>query len=103
VIADLGDGERQVAIVEQDLIARLHVVRQLLVRGRDAALVADHVDVRRDRELATGLELDLACTELAHADLRALEIEQHGDRLAAPLRLGADDLQQLGVIFVTTV
>ena len=52
---------------------------------------------------APGLELDLAVREPADADLRALQVEQHRDRLAAALGLGADDLQHLRVVLVTAV
>ena len=101
-VGDAGHGEAEVAIVEQDLIAGLHVLGQHRVRGGDAALVAED-GLGGDRELGAEPELHLAGLELAGPDLGALQIEEHGDRSAAALGLGAHDPEHLGVIFVGAV
>ena len=101
-IAHVGDGEAEVAVVEQDLIAGLDVARQALVGRRDPPDVADDV-LGGDRELGAGPQVDLPGGELADADLGALQVEQRGDRLAAAVGLGADDLEHPGVIVVTPV
>jgi hypothetical protein len=101
-VADVGHREAEVAVVEQDLVADLDVARQALVGRRHAALVADDV-VGGDRELGARPELDLAGGQLADPDLGALEVEQHGDRLAAAIGLGADDLEHPRMIVVTSM
>jgi len=101
--ADLGDREREVAVVEQDLVADLHVAHERRIGRRHALLVADHRGIGGDRELGARLELDLTRCKPAHADLRSLQVQQRGDRLAASICLGANDLQHPRVILVTAV
>ena len=71
--------EDDLAVVEQQHVAGLHVARQLLVVEADAGAVAQLAGGVEDEGVA-GLERDLAVLELADADLGALQVghDAHG-------------------------
>jgi hypothetical protein len=76
--ADRLDAQANQPVVEQQDDAGSDVVGQLLVIESDAFLVAQ-VPRGVERELLAGLEHDLAGSELADADLRALQVGHDRD------------------------
>ncbi len=77
------DAHGDASVVEQQRVARLHVVHQLGVVEPDAALVAQREARVEDEGIARG-ELDPAVLEAADADLRALQVGQNADVAPQP-------------------
>ena len=84
VAAHAFDFELQAAVVEQQDVARLDVLRQILVVEADAFLVAE-LAVGVEDEAVADDQRDLAVVELADADLRALQVAEDADRAPEPL------------------
>jgi len=82
---DRGHGEHDQAVVEQQRVARPHVLRQAFVIEADALVVAQLAAGVQD-ELRTRLEHCLAMLELADADLRPLQVHQYADRASGRAR-----------------
>jgi hypothetical protein len=85
------------AVVEQQRVAGLHVVHEVLVVEPDPGLVAElAVDV--EGEAVALDQLDLAGAELADADLRALQVREHPDVAPEPVGDLADPFHHRGVL-----
>jgi hypothetical protein len=97
VAAHARDVEHEAAVVEQQRIARAHVARELLVVQAHARDVAGLLETRVEDEGVAGLQHHLAILELAHADLRALEVDHDPDRA---LDLAAGLAHELGALHV---
>ena len=98
------DAQLEVAVVEQDAVARLDVARQRVVGGRDAPGVALDGLVGGDDDAAARDQLDRpAARELARADLGPAQVLQDGDRPLLPLRDLAHRLQDRQVVGVLAV
>ena len=78
----LEDLDLDLAVVDQQEVAGLDVLRQALEGRADDLLGADDV-FGRDLEDVADLELVRAVRELAEADLRALQVDEDGDRRPA--------------------
>ena len=103
--AHVGHFENDLAVVEQQERAGIHVLRQLLVVEADALAVAD-LGRGIEHEMLALLERDLAFLELADADLRPLQIaeDRHGatglggellDERGAPCMVGGDAVREV--------
>ncbi|MDT4841234.1 hypothetical protein FQZ97_750790 [compost metagenome] len=75
---DAVDREHDQAVVQQQLVAGLHVARQVLVVQADGVDVAQLGARGIEHELGAGFEPDLALRELADADLRTLQVGHDG-------------------------
>ena len=80
----------------------LHVIRQFLVVEADAGLVAQRAGGVENERVALG-QRDLVVLELADADFRALQVDQHADGAAARARqrahqFGAVDMVLRGAV-----
>ena len=84
-VLDRDRDQRDVAVVDQQPVARADVVGQLLVGGRHPVVVAGDV-LDGDPDPLAGRPLDRAVGEPAEPDLGALQVGQHGD--VAPGQLG---------------
>ena len=73
--------EADLAVVDQQRVARLHVAGQALVRRPALVDVADHV-AGGDREGGALLELHRPVAEGLQPDLRALQVGEDADRVA---------------------
>ncbi len=73
--------DAHLAVVDQQGVARLHVLRKALEGRADEVLRAEHV-LGGDREDVALGELVGPVGEAAEADLRPLQVDQHGDRAA---------------------
>jgi hypothetical protein len=81
VACDLGGPQTQAPVVDEQRIADGHVAGQRGQGGADDLSRAGHVPVG-DREGCALDELGLPFGEVAHPDLRALQVEQHRHRTA---------------------
>ena len=88
---DRRHAQHDAPVVEQQRVARPHVVGQLLVVEPDRMLVAQRA-LGVEHELRARRERDLAVPEAADADLGALQVDQHADRAA---RLARERAHQL--------
>src|SRR5665647_936079 len=75
---DSGDPDSDPTVVDQDPVADPRVARQALVRGRGELLGPRHV-LGGDGEHVALVEVHLVFSEAAEADLRTLQVDQHGD------------------------
>ena len=76
------DVQHDLAVIQQQRIARNHVLRQVLVRASDhleGARLGIELHVQRKR--LAFLQQDLAVAESLDPDLRAAQIQQHADAL----------------------
>ena len=96
------DLEDDAPVVEQQHVARAHVLGQVLVVEADAFLVAE-LAARVEDEVIAVLEKDLAFLELADADLRALQVGEDADRTADLGRDLADAVGPPNVVFGAAV
>ncbi len=94
---DRGDAEHDAAVVEQQRIARAHVVGQIAVVEPDLVLIAERA-LGVEHELRPRREVDLSVAEAPDADLRALQIHQHADGAARLARELAHQLDALAVL-----
>ena len=81
----LDDLDLDLAVVDQEVVARLDVVREALERRRDDLLGAGDV-LGGDLEDVADREIVGAVGELAEADLGSLQVDEHGDGAAGILR-----------------
>ncbi len=81
--------QMQLAVVDQQAMARLHRFEDFGMRQEHAGGVAGLVAVV-EREGLAGRQVDLAIGELADAQLRALQVGQNADRPAGARLDGAD-------------
>ena len=101
---DLGDLELDEAVVEQQDVARLHVLGQLLVGAADHFLVAGLAVVRGvERERLAVLEVDLVVSEALDADLRATEVREDADVAAGATRGFVHQVDPATVLLVLAV
>src|SRR5262249_51878405 len=105
VVVDLGDGERDAAVVEEDDVARLEILREALVLDRDLARPGLWALAGRLDEGDDGIVDELAgvAREAAAADLGAAEVLQDGDGFVAGLGGGADGSEALTMLLVGAV
>src|SRR5262245_62221437 len=78
VALDALDVEHDLAVVEQEDIARLHVLGQLPVVEADLRSVAE-LELGVEHEPVPRLELDAAVLELPDADLGSLQVGHDAD------------------------
>ena len=98
------DVELKQAIVDQDAVARLDLVGEVLEVEGETLMVADDVVISGDDGLVAGLEVNLlAVLEHAGADLGALGVEHDGDGDAKLGRDLADALDAGTVVIVGAV
>jgi hypothetical protein len=97
--------EADVAVVDQERVARLDVACEVRIgrRGQAGIAVLGLAGPGRDGEGRALGEVGLAARELAEPDLRALEVEQDADRASALVGDLADDLVHLPVVVVGAV
>ena len=101
---NLGDFELDESVVQQQDVAGLHVLRQVLVGAADDLLVA-RVDVVRgvEREGLAVLEIDLLVGEALDADLRAAEVGENADVTPGAPRGLVHEVDAATVFFVFAV
>src|SRR5690606_30217831 len=96
---DLEDTHGDLAVVDEDPVARLAVSGKPLIAGGDQLLGAGHVLSGDGEDVPFG-ELLGAAREVAETDLRALEVHQHRDgtagRLGGVAHVAVDHLVLLG-------
>ena len=80
------------AVVDEDLVARVHFLREALVADADDALVALNV-AGGEREGVAVVQRDLPVPEGADAVFRAFRVEQDGDWEAQLFPDGADHVE----------
>ena len=80
------------AVVDEDLVARVHFLREALVADADDALVALNV-AGGEREGVAVVQRDLPVSERADAVFRAFRVEQDGDWEAQLFPDGADHVE----------
>ncbi|MNL37311.1 hypothetical protein D3C87_1594520 [compost metagenome] len=83
----------QLAVVDQQAMAGLDRFEDFRMRQENAGAVTGLVLVVEGKGL-TDLEVDLAVSKLADAQLRALQVAENADRTAAARFDGADALHQ---------
>ena len=83
LVADVGHFEREQAVVQENARAHPHVGGERVVGGGD--LPRRGLRFRREGDRLAGLEME-RLHQRAHADARALEIQQHRDRVAPVAR-----------------
>ena len=101
---NLGDLELDESVVQQQDVAGLHVLRQILVRAADDLLVA-RVDIVRgvERESLAVLEIDLLVSEALDADLGAAEVREDADVTSGAPRRFVHEVDASTVLFVFSV
>ena len=100
----LRDLELDEAVVQQQDVAGLHVLRQILVGAADDLLVARVDVVRRvERESLAVLEIDLLVSEALDADLRAAEVGEDAHVTAGAARGLVHQVDAAAVFFVFAV
>src|SRR5690606_37320447 len=96
------DVEADLAVVDQQRVARLGVVGEPLVSGGNPVVGPLHV-IDGDAHHVPGAPLHRTGRELAQTDLRPLQVGEDAYGPAALLRRRPDHLVDLPVIFVTAV
>ncbi len=101
---DLGDLELDQAIVEQQDVARLHVLGQIQVGAADDFIVARVGIVRRiEREGLAVLEIHLLVSEALDADLGSAEVREDADVTAGAPRRFVHQVDATTVLFLLAV
>ena len=99
---DFDDFEHDEAVVQEDLVADIHLLADALVGHRDPRLVA-HDLFRREGERRALFQRDFLVAEGADAEFRSFGVKHDGQGDLARFPNVLDDLDFLGVIFVRAV
>ena len=102
VALDRGDLDGDLAVVDQQPVADLDLLRQLLVGAGDPVGGAEDV-VAGDGDQVTGAPLVRPVGELAEPDLRPLQVGEDGDGAAGLLGGVAHEVVHLLVVLVAAV
>ena len=87
-------------VVDENSIADVHVVGEMIVRDRDLAFAFE--TFVHENEILALLDVDRA-GDVAHANARALQVAKDGDRTIELFRDAANHLDRLGVLRMRAV
>ena len=102
IVAAIGDPEAHLAVIDEELVARLQRGEDLGMRQRRPRLVAGFV-VEVEPEIGAGRESHPATGEIAEPELRALQIGEDADRSPGFGLDAADVGEERAVIVVRAV
>ena len=99
------DAQLEEPVIDEEAVAGADVLREVAVGGGDERLVPREVALGRDGDVAPALEedADLPGLQRAGADLRTLEVLEHGHRAHEPPRGAADAVEHVGVVLVAAM